>query len=366
MNEIQHQPRKRIDRLNNGLAHRHRAERPQDQAASGPALGVDAPVFALVVLSPEGAAPNYAESSVLGAAKRLQMYHAPEQAVAVLVFGQSPVDPAAFQARGADLVLEAQMPGADPLLARSAELALAQIDALAPAHVLIDHRAGAARALTLTVAAGLGAPVALAVRHLDIATITTQSQTARPGQVLEQAATRLIELQDGSSEPWVGPCREARCRSVFAPQGQRDPVQIDDLGQLAGGTTALRLDEAEFIVSGGAGINDWALFRDTVAALGAAPGASRVAVDAGHAPRETQVGSSGAIVQAKCYLALGISGAPQHLEGIARCDQVIAVNTDPNCAMMRRADLAIEGDAQAVMRALVDMLAEDRGGSNVA
>ena len=76
-------------------------------------------------------------------------------------------------------------------------------------------------------------------------------------------------------------------------------------------------------------------------------------VDAGHLPRERQVGASGTLVTARCYLALAISGAPQHLEGIAACDQVIAVNRDPGCDMMKRADLAVVGDVDAIVPALL-------------
>lgn len=368
MGETDNEKRLRIDRLIVGSAHRRQVARTTPQgAAAGEALGADAPVFAVVILSLDGDAMTYADACTLGAAKRLQMCHAPEQAVAVLVLGPGPVDPEIYQARGADLVIKARVPAVDPLFGCRTEIALSEIAQLAPAHVFFVHQTGAARSLTLGVAAGLRAPAALLVRHLDVPTITTQSETTQSGKVLELTAPQLIELREGSSEPWVGPCRKARVRlSLAADRIQPLGTQVEDLGQVSGGEAALRLDEAEFIVSGGAGISDWVLFRETVSALGAAAGASRVAVDAGLAPRETQVGSSGAIVRAKCYLALGISGAPQHLEGIAACDQVIAVNTDANCAMMRRADLAIEADAQAVMRAILTQLAKRREGKDVA
>ena len=76
-------------------------------------------------------------------------------------------------------------------------------------------------------------------------------------------------------------------------------------------------------------------------------------------PRRTQVSASSTILAATCYLALGISGAPQHLQGVAGCEHVVAVNTDLHAAMIERAGLAIVQDAQPVMPALLRLLAEE-------
>lgn len=114
--------------------------------------------------------------------------------------------------------------------------------------------------------------------------------------------------------------------------------------------------DAEFVVAGGDGVKDWASFHNLCAILNASEGASRVVCDAGIMPKHSQVGSSGVSASARCYLAFGISGAPQHLEGIEACEHVIAVNTDAHAPIMRRADLAIVGDAQKVMRELIARL----------
>ena len=82
--------------------------------------------------------------------------------------------------------------------------------------------------------------------------------------------------------------------------------------------------------------------------------------DAGLMPREAQVGASGTVLEASCYFALGIAGAPQHLQGITRCEHVVAVNTDLHAAMIERAGLAIVADAQEVMPALLALMAEER------
>ncbi len=69
-------------------------------------------------------------------------------------------------------------------------------------------------------------------------------------------------------------------------------------------------------------------------------------------PRFRQVGATGTWVTARVYLAVGISGAVQHLQGIAQCDRVIAINTDPGCDMVSRASLSVIGDSDAILAEL--------------
>ncbi len=134
--------------------------------------------------------------------------------------------------------------------------------------------------------------------------------------------------------------------------------QVRDLGVKKARSADLPVDEAAFILAGGAGVTDWPLFRSVADVLGAAAGASRVVVDAGWMPRERQIGASGATANADLYVALGISGAVQHLEGIAGCRCVMSVNLDPHCAMAGRADFAIQAESHAVLEALLKQLQE--------
>jgi electron transfer flavoprotein alpha subunit len=100
-------------------------------------------------------------------------------------------------------------------------------------------------------------------------------------------------------------------------------------------------------------MRDMDLFADLAGSLGAATGASRVAVDDGRFPRAKQIGATGKTVQASVYLAVGISGAVQHLQGIKDCRHVIAVNLDASAPIVKRASLTVVEDAQALMRALL-------------
>ncbi|MGS0467082.1 FAD-binding protein, partial [Cobetia marina] len=84
---------------------------------------------------------------------------------------------------------------------------------------------------------------------------------------------------------------------------------------------------------------------------GATEGASRVG-GCGFMPRARQVGATGTWVTARVYVAVGISGAIQHLQGIQRCDKVVAINLDGGCDMVKRADLSVIGDAGAILASL--------------
>ena len=113
------------------------------------------------------------------------------------------------------------------------------------------------------------------------------------------------------------------------------------------------------MIAAGAGIREIDRFLDLAAALGATPAASRALCDAGLMPRTAQVGASGTVLTGACYIALGIAGAPQHLQGIGTVPHVIAVNTDLHAAMIARAELAIVADAHPVMHALRRLLAAE-------
>lgn len=118
--------------------------------------------------------------------------------------------------------------------------------------------------------------------------------------------------------------------------------------------TALELEEADFIISAGNGVADVATLEALARVFNAAVGASRVAVDDGKFSRDKQIGATGKTVNANVYLAIGISGAVQHLQGIRSCRHVISINTDASAPMAGRADLTIVEDAQQVMEHLLD------------
>jgi electron transfer flavoprotein alpha subunit len=116
------------------------------------------------------------------------------------------------------------------------------------------------------------------------------------------------------------------------------------------------LEDADLIVSAGNGVRDVGAFETLAATLGAAAAASRVAVDDGRFSRDRQVGASGKTVSASVYIALGISGAIQHLQGIRQCRHVIAVNLDASAPISRRADLTVVDDCGSFIPALTELV----------
>jgi electron transfer flavoprotein alpha subunit len=117
------------------------------------------------------------------------------------------------------------------------------------------------------------------------------------------------------------------------------------------------LEEARVVVAGGRGLQGAENFRllgQLAAAIGdAAVGATRPVVDAGWAPFAMQIGQTGKAVRPDVYIAVGISGAAQHMVGARDAGYVVAINNDPKAPIFQQADLGVVGDALTLVPALV-------------
>ncbi|WP_322780712.1 mycofactocin-associated electron transfer flavoprotein alpha subunit [Frankia sp. Cas4] len=219
--------------------------------------------------------------------------------------------------------------------------------------------------LAATLGRGLVAN-AIAVRAHEIVAARYDGRLAEHSPVRGPVVVTLIPGVRG-----VAPCQLAPRIRTFTPAvpdpavaGDPEVVDAEVLAVLPADPATIALTEASRIVGGGHGMGSadaFALLADVAAAIGASLGGTRVVADLDWIPFERQIGTTGAIVAPRLYLAFGVSGAVQHTSGLGSPDHVISVNLDGSAPMMAMADLAIVADAPAVVAELRRQLAGPAG-----
>jgi electron transfer flavoprotein alpha subunit len=291
--------------------------------------------------------------------------------VHALMLGPPGIAPKAEQLarHGADVVLVVEHPA---LVSHSAEVAVATAAARAKdgAYSAILFSASAqGKDLAPRVAAKLGVPMAadvlsfqpsgsaIAARHTGYASKIVQTLTlsARPA---------VLSLRPGAFTPVTSP----RAGRVEMVPPAMDPalarVVVKEMVQGRGGR--LDLGEAPVIVSGGRGLKaaeNFRLVEELADAFGnAAVGCTRAVADDGWRPQSDQIGQTGRTVSPDLYVAVGISGAIQHLAGMRTAKTIVAINRDREAPIFKVADYGIVGDALDVVPALTAAVREAKKG----
>ncbi len=168
-------------------------------------------------------------------------------------------------------------------------------------------------------------------------------------------APRMITLRSGASARAESAPNTQVERVAFEPASNDRVVLLEEIAAQA--SSGPKVSDAKIVVSGGRGLggpDNWHYIEEAAAALGAAVGCSRPVADSGWVNSSHQVGLSGNSVNAELYMAVGISGAVQHLAGINSSAVVAAINTDAQADIFTRANYGVAGDYKEVLPAFVE------------
>jgi len=320
----------------------------------------------LVIAEQKGGTLNRASWEAIAAAQ------ATGQDVKVAVFGsEAQVAAAAAELKTAD-VAEVIAAGHAALEGYTADgytqAAVALIGAEAPSHVVFVHTYQT-RDYAPRVAARLDRAMAT-----DVIAIKDSGRAENDGPVYvrrmsqgkvnadggpEGPGRHIVTVQIGSFR--VDNVKQGSGAPVCAVAATLDPAKIRQTAEapFREAKQAVDLGQAERIVSVGRGIKapeNIELAKQLAAALNAEISASRPICDAGWLPMERQVGSSGQTVAPKLYLALGISGAIQHVVGMKGAKTIVAINKDPEAPIFEIADYGIAGDLFEIVPAMIEAL----------
>jgi electron transfer flavoprotein alpha subunit len=183
------------------------------------------------------------------------------------------------------------------------------------------------------------------------------------GSYKSVGAPTLISVQSGAFRADEAQSSPAEI-TTFTPTIEASQIRTKPSEPFRGAAQTVDLGSAPMIVAVGRGIREesnLSLVQDLAASLGAEIAASRPICDNGWLPIERQVGSSGQTVAPKLYLAVGISGAIQHLVGMKGSQCIVAINKDPDAPIFEVADYGIVGDLLDVVPALTEALKSAKG-----
>lgn len=283
-----------------------------------------------------------------------------EGPVTVLVLGQGVAEVASAAAAVADQVLVADLPQLAQYSAEVWAAAAAQIAQEGEAHTVLIGGSRSGREYAPRVAVKLDAPYLEDAIRLSVSGSALQAQRytylARVTETVEaQAPVTVVTVKPGAFAPAAA---GGEAGEQYDVELELPTPRVEVTGRSVEKSSRVALTEADVIVSGGRGVGSPENFAAYVEGLadriGAGVGATRAVVDAGWRPYAEQVGQTGKTVQPKAYVALGVSGAVQHLSGMGKSKFIVAINKDAEAPIFKVADYGIVGDVNQIVPALIE------------
>jgi electron transfer flavoprotein alpha subunit len=279
-----------------------------------------------------------------------------------LVASAEPVD--ADRLSAADVVLEVSHPALSPYLPEAHQAVVAAAIAERSPDVVLFENTTAGYDLAAVAAAASNLPfvgycVGLAIDGGEAESVSG----VYGGQLLATVRTPLpavFAVNSAALHDEPSPAGGTE-RVALAPPASLDQLRTTYVEAVAQPDEGVDLTAADLIVCVGRGIggaDNIPIAEELADALGAELAASRPVIDSGWLPKARQVGKSGATVKPKLYLGLGVSGAPEHVEGMQSSELIVAVNTDPGAAIFNIAHYGVVADLFDVADELTSLLSE--------
>lgn len=279
--------------------------------------------------------------------------------VTLLVLGADVGNVPLEAAKYADQVLVGQDAMLEPAVAQVWAQAVAQVARDGGASVVLVAGSRSGRELAPRVAVRLDAPYLEDAIKLEAVQggvrATHYAFLARVTETLEGIGSVVVATVKPNTQPVAGMLESEG--EIFEVELALAPSSVRVTGRIQEKSERVPLTEATVVVTGGRGMGspeNFKLVEELADVIGAGIGSTRAAVDAGWRPYAEQVGQTGKTVQPNAYIAVGVSGAVQHLSGMGKSKYIVAINKDAEAPIFKVADYGIVGDLNTIMPALTE------------